>query len=165
MLDNYFREYGLIAIFMVVAIIVPASMLMMSLMAGRIGLRPNKPTEIKSDTYECGVEPIGGRWELFNFRYYMFAILFVIFDVEMGEARIYDGYAYMAWCHHRGGYAGYFGSENFGGANFLEACGQFTATELHQAWVDLVAYKAIYFQNTPAQVVSVTLNAVFEQAQ
>jgi len=34
-----------------------------------------------------------------------------------------------------------------------------------QAWVDLVAYKAIYFQNTPAQVVSVTLNAVFEQAQ
>ena len=59
MLDNYFREYGLIAIFMVVAITVPASMLMMSFMAGRIGLRPNKPTEIKSDTYECGVEPIG----------------------------------------------------------------------------------------------------------
>ncbi len=83
MLDNYFREYGLIAIFMVVAITVPASMLMMSFMAGRIGLRPNKPTKIKSDTYECGVEPIGGRWELFNFRYYMFAILFVIFDVEV----------------------------------------------------------------------------------
>ena len=50
MLDYYFREYGLIAIFMVVAITVPASMLMMSFMAGRIGLRPNKPTEIKSDT-------------------------------------------------------------------------------------------------------------------
>ena len=83
MLDNYFREYGLIAIFIVVAIGVPISMLMMSSMAGRIGLRPNNPTEIKSDTYECGVEPIGGRWELFNFRYYMFAILFVIFDVEV----------------------------------------------------------------------------------
>ena len=68
---------------MVVAITVPASMLMMSFMAGRIGLRPDKPTEIKSDTYECGVEPIGGRWKLFNFRYYMFAILFVIFDVEV----------------------------------------------------------------------------------
>ena len=68
---------------MVVAIGVPTSMLMMSSMAGRIGLRPNKPTEVKSDTYECGVEPIGGRWELFNFRYYMFAILFVIFDVEV----------------------------------------------------------------------------------
>ena len=83
MLDNYFREYGLIAIFTVVAIGVPISMLMMSQMAGRIGLRPNNPTAIKSETYECGVEPIGGRWELFNFRYYMFAILFVIFDVEV----------------------------------------------------------------------------------
>ncbi|MQG70773.1 MAG: NADH-quinone oxidoreductase subunit A, partial [SAR202 cluster bacterium] len=83
MLDDYFRQYGLIAIFTAVAIGVPISMLMMSSMAGRIGLRPNNPTEIKSDTYECGVEPIGGRWELFNFRYYMFAILFVIFDVEV----------------------------------------------------------------------------------
>ena len=81
MLDDYFRQYGLIAIFTVVAIGVPISMLMMSSMAGRIGLRPNNPTEIKSDTYECGVEPIGGRWELFNFRYYMFAILFVVFDL------------------------------------------------------------------------------------
>ncbi len=83
MLENYFREYGLIAIFMAVAIGVPISMLMMSSMAGRIGLRPNKPTAVKSETYECGVEPIGGKWELFNFRYYMFAILFVIFDVEV----------------------------------------------------------------------------------
>ena len=29
------------------------------------------------------MEAIGGRWNLFNFRYYMFAILFVIFDVEV----------------------------------------------------------------------------------
>ena len=83
MLDDYFRQYGLIAIFTVVAIGVPISMLMMSWMAGRIGLRPNNPTAVKSDTYECGVESIGGKWELFNFRYYMFAILFVIFNVEV----------------------------------------------------------------------------------
>ena len=83
MLDDYFRQYGLIAIFLVVAVGVPISMLAMSSMAARIGLRPNKPTDVKSDTYECGVEAIGGRWELFNFRYYMFAILFVIFDVEV----------------------------------------------------------------------------------
>lgn len=83
MLDDYFRQYGLIAIFTVVAIAVPISMLTMSWMASRIGLRPNKPTAVKSETYECGVEAIGGRWELFNFRYYMFAILFVIFDVEV----------------------------------------------------------------------------------
>ena len=83
MLDDYFRQYGLIAIFLVVAVGVPISMLMMSSMAARIGLRPNNPTEVKSDTYECGVEAVAGRWELFNFRYYMFAILFVIFDVEV----------------------------------------------------------------------------------
>ena len=83
MLDEYFRQYGLIAIFLVVAVGVPISMLAMSSMAARIGLRPNKPTDVKSETYECGVEAIGGRWELFNFRYYMFAILFVIFDVEV----------------------------------------------------------------------------------
>ena len=83
MLDDYFRQYGRIAIFLVVAVGVPISMLAMSSMAARIGLRPNKPTDVKSETYECGVEAIGGRWELFNFRYYMFAILFVIFDVEV----------------------------------------------------------------------------------
>ncbi|NQW23461.1 MAG: NADH-quinone oxidoreductase subunit A [SAR202 cluster bacterium] len=83
MLDDYFRQYGLIAIFIVVAIAVPISMLTASWMASRIGLRPNNPTEVKSDTYECGVETLGGQWNLFNFRYYMFAILFVIFDVEV----------------------------------------------------------------------------------
>ena len=83
LLDDYFRQYGLIAIFSVVAIVVPVSMLVLSQMASKIGLRPSTPTLVKSDTYECGVEPIGGRWELFNFRYYMFAILFVIFDVEV----------------------------------------------------------------------------------
>ena len=83
LLDDYFRQYGLIAIFSVVAIVVPVSMLLLSRMASKIGLRPDTPSEVKSDTYECGMEAIGGRWNLFNFRYYMFAILFVIFDVEV----------------------------------------------------------------------------------
>ena len=83
LLDDYFRQYGLIAIFSVVAIVVPVSMLLLSQMASKIGLRPDTPSLVKSDTYECGMEAIGGRWNLFNFRYYMFAILFVIFDVEV----------------------------------------------------------------------------------
>ena len=83
LLDDYFRQYGLIAIFSVVAIVVPVSMLLLSRTASKIGLRPDTPSEVKSDTYECGMEAIGGRWNLFNFRYYMFAILFVIFDVEV----------------------------------------------------------------------------------
>jgi NADH-quinone oxidoreductase subunit A len=83
MLEDYFRQYGLIAIFTVIAIIVPTSMLLMSYMASRLGIRPHNPTPVKLETYECGVETIGGRWNQFNFRYYMYAILFVIFDVEV----------------------------------------------------------------------------------
>ena len=33
-------------------------------------------------TYESGMEPVGGAWIQFNIRYYMFALVFVIFDVE-----------------------------------------------------------------------------------
>ena len=83
MLDDYFRQYGLIALFAVVAVIVPVSMLTFSWLASRIGLRPKNPTAVKLETYECGVQTIGGAWNRFNFRYYLYAILFVIFDVEV----------------------------------------------------------------------------------
>ena len=83
MQDDYFRQYGLVAIFVVVSFIVPASMLLMSWLSSRIGIRPNNPTQVKLETYECGMEAIGGRWVQFNFRYYMYAVLFVIFDVEV----------------------------------------------------------------------------------
>ena len=83
MLEDYFRQYGLIAIFTAIAVLVPTTMLLMSHLAGMVGLRPRNPSTVKSDTYECGVETIGGRWNQFNFRYYMYAILFVIFDVAV----------------------------------------------------------------------------------
>ena len=82
-LDDYFRQYGLIAIFAVIAFIVPTSMLAVSWLASRVRIRPNKPEPVKSEVYECGMQTIGGRWGQFNFRYYMYALLFVIFDVEV----------------------------------------------------------------------------------
>lgn len=82
MLEDYFRQYGLIAIFTAVAVIMPTSLLVLSRVFAFIRVRPSKPTEIKRSPYECGMELIGGRWVQFNFRYYMFALLFVIFDVE-----------------------------------------------------------------------------------
>lgn len=45
-------------------------------------LRPHNPTSEKMTTYESGVDPIGESWIRFNVRYYIFALLFVIFDVE-----------------------------------------------------------------------------------
>ena len=83
MLDDYFRQYGLIAIFAVVAVVVPSSMMLISWLASRVRIRPQKPDPIKLDIYECGMETIGGKWGQFNFRYYMYALLFVIFDVQV----------------------------------------------------------------------------------
>ncbi|MBI2165659.1 MAG: NADH-quinone oxidoreductase subunit A [Chloroflexi bacterium] len=82
MLDDYFRQYGLVLIFSIVALVVPAGMLLLSWAAQYIGARPSKPSMVKSQIYECGMETIGGRWARFNIRYYLFAILFLVFDVE-----------------------------------------------------------------------------------
>jgi NADH-quinone oxidoreductase subunit A len=45
-------------------------------------LSPSAPTPEKLSTYECGVQPVGDAWRQFNPRYYLFALLFVVFDVE-----------------------------------------------------------------------------------
>lgn len=83
MLDNYFQQYGVLALLVVLSIIIPASMLILSWLASFIRIRPRKPNPVKKQVYECGVEPIGGRrWSQFNFRYYVYALLFVIFDIE-----------------------------------------------------------------------------------
>jgi NADH-quinone oxidoreductase subunit A len=45
-------------------------------------LRPNRPVGQKLLTYESGVDPVGAGWAQSNIRYYVFALLFVMFDVE-----------------------------------------------------------------------------------
>jgi NADH-quinone oxidoreductase subunit A len=45
-------------------------------------LRPSAPNPAKLETYECGPLPFGDAWRQFNIRYYLFALLFVVFDVE-----------------------------------------------------------------------------------
>jgi NADH-quinone oxidoreductase subunit A len=45
-------------------------------------LSPKKPSPEKGETYECGVEPIGGPWVKLRSGYYVYALLYVIFDVE-----------------------------------------------------------------------------------
>ena len=82
-MEEYYRQYGLIALFAVIAFVVPVSMILASRLTSRFGIRPNNPSPVKLETYECGMEAIGGRWSQFNFRFYMYAILFVIFDVEV----------------------------------------------------------------------------------
>ncbi len=45
-------------------------------------LAPRQPSPAKSSTYECGEQPIGRSWIRFRIAYYVFALIFVIFDVE-----------------------------------------------------------------------------------
>ncbi len=80
--EDYFRQYGLIAIFTALAVILPGTLLVVSWLFSFIRVRPAKPDPVKVSPYECGMELIGERWPRFNPRYYMFAILFVVFDVE-----------------------------------------------------------------------------------
>jgi NADH-quinone oxidoreductase subunit A len=52
------------------------------LMAGKI-IRPNRPAPSKGTIYECGEPTIGSAWIQFDLRFYVVALLFVIFDVEV----------------------------------------------------------------------------------
>jgi NADH-quinone oxidoreductase subunit A len=45
-------------------------------------LRPSRVSEEKLTTYECGEDPVGSAWVQFNIRFYVFALIFVVFDVE-----------------------------------------------------------------------------------
>ncbi len=70
-------EFAQVAIFFVVgAAFIAATLIIAAL------LRPSAPSPVKQETYECGELPRGGSWVRFNIRYYTFALLFVIFDVE-----------------------------------------------------------------------------------
>ena len=83
MFQDYFHHYGLIAIFTAFAVFIPVSMLLLSWVFTLVRARPSKLDSVKSSLYECGVQPIGpDRWTGFNFRYYKYALLFLVFDVE-----------------------------------------------------------------------------------
>ena len=45
-------------------------------------IRPAKPNPIKAETYECGIEVVGNAWVQFKAQYYIYALVFVIFDIE-----------------------------------------------------------------------------------
>ena len=53
-----------------------------TLLLGRL-IRPNNFEINKDDAYECGEKPVGNAWIQFNFRFYLVALVFIIFDVEV----------------------------------------------------------------------------------
>ena len=70
-------QYAFIGIFAVIAFALPVIGLVMSWL-----IRPKKPNPAKITTYECGMETIGDTWVQFKAQYYLYALIFVVFDVE-----------------------------------------------------------------------------------
>jgi NADH-quinone oxidoreductase subunit A len=77
------NEFGRTGILLVFAVLFPALPLSISFLLRVLRIRPEATDPVKSDTYECGVETEGDSWVQFNFRYYLVALIFVIFDVEV----------------------------------------------------------------------------------
>lgn len=75
--EGYFGSYVTIGVFALVGL----GLVFGTLALTRL-LRPSVPSRAKSTTYESGIDPIGTGWAQANVRYYVFALLFVIFDVE-----------------------------------------------------------------------------------
>ena len=75
-------RYGYVGLYFILAFLFPALLILVSLLLRYLGVRPSNPNPVKSSNYECGNNPIGEPWIQFNFRYYLYALLFVIFDIE-----------------------------------------------------------------------------------
>ena len=71
------NEWLYIGLFVIVGVLVPAAAIIVSAI-----LSPWKPNPIKSTTYECGMETVGESWVQFRAQYYIFALVFLVFDVE-----------------------------------------------------------------------------------
>ncbi|MGG4491383.1 NADH-quinone oxidoreductase subunit A [Metabacillus idriensis] len=76
-LNVYLNNYLIVVVFLLLGILLPV----VALGIGRI-LRPSAPSEAKATTYESGIDPYHDSRVQFNVRYYMFGLMFVIFDVE-----------------------------------------------------------------------------------
>ena len=73
-----YRDYGTVLAFILLGI----ALLSVALWLQKL-LAPSRPKNYKHTTYECGEEPEGSAWVQFNIRFYVIALIFLIFDVEV----------------------------------------------------------------------------------
>ena len=71
------NDWLYIGLFLVIATLIPVAALVTSWLVS-----PKKPNPIKQSTYECGMETVGENWVQFKAQYYIFALVFLVFDVE-----------------------------------------------------------------------------------
>jgi NADH-quinone oxidoreductase subunit A len=71
-------EFGKILLFFIIGILFVGIGIFAAIL-----IAPHKPNKEKLTTYECGEEPIGTPWVKFNFRFYVIALIFLLFEVEV----------------------------------------------------------------------------------
>jgi NADH-quinone oxidoreductase subunit A len=74
---EYFQDYITVAVFAGFGIL-----LVLFAVGTSALLRPKNPNAAKSASYECGMDPVGGGWSQTHVRFYIYGLLFLIFDVE-----------------------------------------------------------------------------------
>jgi NADH:ubiquinone oxidoreductase subunit 3 (subunit A) len=72
------NDWLFILVFLILAPVFPIAALIIPRL-----LAPRKPNPLKSQTYECGIETLGDTWVQFKAQYYIYALAFLIFDVEV----------------------------------------------------------------------------------
>ncbi len=77
-MSELFENYGAV----LVAIPVGVMLVLTALLASKL-LAPQRRTALKGQVYECGMLPIGRNWAQVHVRYYTYALLFLVFDVEV----------------------------------------------------------------------------------
>ena len=75
---TFLTDFGMVLVFLALAVVTVALMLLL----GKL-FAPKKPSAVKGEPYECGELPIGSSWVQFNIRFYVVALIFLIFDVEV----------------------------------------------------------------------------------
>jgi NADH-quinone oxidoreductase subunit A len=74
---SYYWQYATLGVLAAVG----GAFVVIAFLGNRL-MRPRKPRAEKYTTYECGIDPVGEGWSNTQIRYYLYAFLFVIFDVE-----------------------------------------------------------------------------------
>jgi NADH-quinone oxidoreductase subunit A len=76
--EQYLSEFGEILVYLLVATV----FILITLLVSKL-IRPNRPNAEKLSTYESGEEPISSPWTQFNVRFYVVALIFLLFEVEI----------------------------------------------------------------------------------
>lgn len=72
-------QFSSVLIFMVIGLVI----LLFAMFLWRLVRPSGTPSQVKYETYECGEEAQGSAWIQFNIRFYVVALIFIIFDVEI----------------------------------------------------------------------------------